>query len=866
MRKITLTILSFVFAVVSFGQTPNDCSEGFDNNVCNEEPFTITSDTSTDDVVDFGAGTGSNPSTNPNGTNQGCLLGGETSSTFMLVNVISDGTLEWSIGDDAGSFNCFDWIMWPIQTDGSTCAQLQAGTLPPVSCNWNGNCEGFTGMADAANMPAGGEASNFEAAINVTAGEQYLICLSNFSFADLDVPISFFGSAAISCSASVPDQTICEGDIAEANVILEGLTNPGFSWNTTVGVMGDPSAGPDFDLNPTVTTDYEIYITENGAPTDTARFTITVVYPPTPDAGLDDDACAQINYQLTGTPSDPANITSWSFVGPSGTATANFIPNNIVLNPNVNANQAGVYQYVFSEDNGVCPVETDIVEIEHHLVTQDIVTVDPLCGNQCSGSITITSPTAVSYSIDNGLNWAANNDFQGLCAGDYVVISKDAFGCVTSDPITLTDPAPVTITVSADITICIDGSTELLADASVGTSFDYTWSHTASTDSNQVVMPVSDTQYDVFATNEFGCTSPIVSINVSLFPPLTVTITPDNTVCPGDSSTITVNVSGGMGAPYYYNWFEPVNAHPSGTNEATFTPLASTTYRIEVTDGCSTPMKVVQSSIIVDPVPVPDFVSDITESCAPGEFNLSNLTDPALSDQLVWNISSGSSLNNLQNINLNIDEPGSYDVQLIVTSSAGCTDSITKSDYLKVYAIPIAEFTNTPKYPTMFNPTTTMVNLSVGAVSYEWDFGTDGNPMLSTEENPTVTYPDATVATYPSQLIVTSIHGCLDTAWLDIDVIPELLLYVPNSFTPDEDVFNPTWGVVIDGIDVVGFELNVFNRWGELVWKAQDPSEKWDGTYQGKLVETGTYVWTLSAKDVVNDKKYAFNGHLTVLY
>jgi gliding motility-associated-like protein len=664
----------------------------------------------------------------------------------------------------------------------------------------------------------------------------------------------------------VPDQTICVGDIAEANVSLEGLTTPGFSWNTTVGVMGDPSAGPDFDLNPTVTTDYEIYITENGAPTDTARFTITVVYPPTPDAGLDDDACAQVNYQLTGTPSDPANNTSWSFVGPSGTASANFIPNNIVLNPNVNANQAGVYQYVLSEDNGVCPAETDTVDVEHHLVAQDITATDPLCGNECSGSITIISPTAVSYSIDNGMNWVATNDFQGLCAGDYIVISKDAFGCIKSDPVPLTDPAPVTITVSPDITICIDGSTELLADANIGTTFDYTWSHTASTDSNQLVTPGMDTQYDVFATNEFGCVSPTVSINVSLFPPLTATVTPNDTICPGESSTVTVTVSGGMGAPYYYNWFEPVNAHPSGTNQATFTPSGTTTYRIEVADGCTTPMKIVQTTIKVDPVPSPDFTSDITESCDPGEFNLTNLTDPLLSDQLVWNVSNGTTLNDLSNVNLNINEPGSYDVQLIVTSPRGCVDSITKFDFLKVYAIPVAEFTNAPKYPTMFNPTTTMVNLSVGAVSYEWDFGTDANPMLSTEENPTVTYPDATVATYPAELIVTSEYGCMDTARLDIDVIPELLLYVPNSFTPDEDVFNPTWGVVIDGIDVVGFELNVFNRWGELVWKAQDPSEKWDGTYQGKLVETGTYVWTLSAKDVVNDKKYAFNGHLTVLY
>ena len=80
-----------------------------------------------------------------------------------------------------------------------TCAAIQAGTQAPIRCNYNGLCEQFTGLAST--IPAGATSmTNWEAPVAAGTYTQYLICLSNFSSANTTVPLSFGGTAVVSCS------------------------------------------------------------------------------------------------------------------------------------------------------------------------------------------------------------------------------------------------------------------------------------------------------------------------------------------------------------------------------------------------------------------------------------------------------------------------------------------------------------------------------------------------------------------------------------------------------------------------------------------------------------------------------------------
>ncbi len=177
--------------------TAGDCAVAA--NVCSNASFAI-------DPNGYGAineiciaGTcAANPDVNVNGTNPGCLLSEELNSTWMIVNVLTGGSLTFELGTpNSGTLNCLDWSMWAYTP--STCSAIQAGTQAPIRCNYNGDCEQYTGLAST--LPAGATSmTNWEAPLNPGSYTQYLICLSNYSSAITTVPLSFGGTAVVSCS------------------------------------------------------------------------------------------------------------------------------------------------------------------------------------------------------------------------------------------------------------------------------------------------------------------------------------------------------------------------------------------------------------------------------------------------------------------------------------------------------------------------------------------------------------------------------------------------------------------------------------------------------------------------------------------
>lgn len=131
--------------------------------------------------------------------NWGCLRSNELNSTWMIVNISGGGSLEFTFGGLGSQAGFYDWIMYPYNA--STCAQVLANQVAPVRCNWNGVSYGGTGLA--ATVPGGGDASNFEPPLNVVAGQQFLICFSNWSSVTTNVPLEFGGSATVSCTPVV---------------------------------------------------------------------------------------------------------------------------------------------------------------------------------------------------------------------------------------------------------------------------------------------------------------------------------------------------------------------------------------------------------------------------------------------------------------------------------------------------------------------------------------------------------------------------------------------------------------------------------------------------------------------------------------
>jgi gliding motility-associated-like protein len=259
------------------------------------------------------------------------------------------------------------------------------------------------------------------------------------------------------------------------------------------------------------------------------------------------------------------------------------------------------------------------------------------------------------------------------------------------------------------------------------------------------------------------------------------------------------------------------------------------------------------------------FSVDNSAKCVPAIFTFSNDTDPSVTDDYFWYFSNGETVMNLTDFEMEFTNAGQYDVQLVVVSPDGCIDSLTRNNYLTAYPKPKANFTYLPTPVTVLNTAVFFQNYSQGAVDFDWYFE-KGSPSFSWEENPTTVFPEGEIGEYEVELIVTSQYGCKDTALAIVPVVPEVILYAPNTFTPDGDGFNNVWRVFISGISMDNFDLEIYNRWGELLWDSHNPDAAWDGTYDGKLVEQGTYVWKMRAMDMFTDEKFEWNGHVNVLY
>lgn len=131
------------------------------------------------------------------GTDMGCLLAGELNSSWLKITITGSGSLGFIFGANGTQIGFYDWSMWQY-TGPATCNAIANNTLAPVRCLWNATSIGGTGLANT--IPAGGSVGNFGPQLNVTAGQQYIICLSNYSFVNTNVILDFIGTAIVDCA------------------------------------------------------------------------------------------------------------------------------------------------------------------------------------------------------------------------------------------------------------------------------------------------------------------------------------------------------------------------------------------------------------------------------------------------------------------------------------------------------------------------------------------------------------------------------------------------------------------------------------------------------------------------------------------
>lgn len=540
---------------------------------------------------------------------------------------------------------------------------------------------------------------------------------------------------------------------------------------------------------------------------------------------------------------------------------ATFQPGNVITGLS-----AGNYTIQVNDMNGCFATSLEVVGEPTPVQIDNIIITDVTCNGLSDGAVEIFASQGTgpyTYSDDNVI-FQAGPIINGLSAGNITVYVNDANGCQATGNAVISQSQPLIVALSNDTTICDGGMANLCTVLQGGTApYSFTWNGVAS--GNLPCLPTNVAgNYTVEVSDANGCTSVIDDQNVFVNPPLQLNAGSDATVCAGDPANLFAEALGGNGGPYTFTWTNDQDATVLNGNTQVVNPIQTTVYTVNVDDGCSTPPLSVQVTISTFVVPTIDFSAAISSGCAPLDVTFDNNTNQAVLASTFIDYGNGNSeTTSVQFTNQVYDVPGCYDLFIEITTTDGCIADITLPSYICVYQVPDASFTYSPNEISLLDPEVDFINTSLNADAYTWTFG-DGS--VSAETNPIHVFPETAGGEYPVTLTAITNEGCTSVYTQNIVVSELVQFYVPNTFTPNADSFNPKFEpVFIPGFEPLDYKFQIFNRWGEFLFESQDISIGWDGSFGGNIVADETFIWRMEFRETQTDKVYEFFGHVTVL-
>lgn len=578
--------------------------------------------------------------------------------------------------------------------------------------------------------------------------------------------------------------------------------------------------------------------------------------------------------------------------GVSGPYTYTWLPSG--GNSNVASLAAGNYTVIVG--SGACTVSKTLT------ITQPAgfsINVSP-SATICPGTSTVfTASGANTYTWNTG---ATGANLTASISSIYTVTGSDASGCTNTATVGLmTHPAPV-ISISGNTLICGAGATTTLTANGANT---YTWMPGNMNGMTAVVSPPSSTIYTV--TGAFvstGCSN-TATIGV-IANGFVLTPGPLLNICLGQSATLTAN---GMTD---YTWT------PGNFNGPSYvvTPTASQDYTVLGAIGsCTytanqfvtvTPLPTVNINPNPPPMVCPGTPVTLNATGAttyiwqPGNLNGATISVAPMSNQ-VYTVTGNTGgcideatvlLTLAPSVNVNVSapltickgdiatltatganyynwEPGggagsSFTVQPMhnttytVTASNGGTCIATTTVNVNVNYVN-ADFVFDPVKPT-YDDYIHFTNISTHNTNNFWYFT---NQTISNEVSPTILFDEP--GTYVACLLVSDVRGCDDTLCKEIIVgCPENAVYIPNTFTPNDDGLNDIFRVGTLGQCIESFEMDIFDRWGERIFNTKTLEKGWDGKVRGTLAKDDVYVY-LVKYTMTNKKAYTKTGHVMLM-
>ena len=598
-----------------------------------------------------------------------------------------------------------------------------------------------------------------------------------------------------------PNSTLCPGEVVQ----LEGDVSPDYTnvyWSGGDGTFSDIN-----DLNATYT----------AGPGDGEEITLTLHADGCTGPISDEIIVYNLADALTGI--DSQGLTAIC-TGESLTLTAEgtgfFTWSTNVIAPNITVSEAGTYTVSVTN---ACGTDTESITITEETLPTVTVT-NPLQEQICAGEAVELNATGAGGIITwSTLETGASIEVD---AADwyYATISNDCAVVMDSVEVQITPFPEVSISPDGPLSLCKQATLTLTA-TGIG---NFTWSN-QSTASTLTVSQAGT--YSVQASNMCGVADDEIVVNFGGFLPIAEISAPDLSLCPQE--VILLTGSGGNS----YEWNGVAGSDELVVDEAG-------TYVLTAINDCGSDDATV--SITWDQIPNANLINGPEFAICNGDQALVQVTGTG-----TFHWSDGAVANSQV-----FSETGEY----YVYAEAACGTDTAFFQVLEEQIVAQAFVT-----PVLGEAPLEVVftNETSNAVTVQWVFelGETG-----TGQEVSHTYEDS--GDYLAQLQVTSALGCEDLLSIGISVgACPFTLYIPNTFTPDNDGVNDQ--ITVQGECIRAFEWHIFDRWGREVFTSTDKEARWSGAdISGYAVMNGDYPYWVQITDS-NGETHRFMGSITVI-
>ena len=694
--------------------------------------------------------------------------------------------------------------------------------------------------------------------VTVTAANS---CTASTSASLTVKPLPQF-SIAPSSSSICANTTSVSLSVSASSPALTYTWYPNTNLSTNSGTLTDAF--------PATTTIYTIIGSLNGC-TNVSQTTVNVVPPPSLSSQLSSNTlCSQA---FNGSP-NTITLTA----GGASSYTLQTFPDMSNNNPGGPVSQltaippyTGIGSATLSGSNGVCTVS---LTTTFSILPNPTITVNNYTPVICAGeSFTYTNQGANTYTWSS-----ATPNFTTFSNGGVAVahpsvnsvfsVFGGSLGCnsaLHTSTITV-NPLPQ-VTVSPNpAKVCFGSTVELSA---IGNGASFVWlppyglnNYTNST----VVSHMGQSQnYTVIATLNH-CSNTAVAL-VSVMPlPIPVIVPIKDEVCLYEE--IHLRGEGGI----YYEWQAP--------NLQTFTiqnlqlPISHMnlaglfTLKIVDVNGCA---NYSNHPVVVHDLPNGYLQPEETEFCVPNCLGFEFKANPVSQNITAGNWSMDGKQYSSDNFTVCFSKDKTYTISGPISNEFSCKNTVSISVIGRPK--PRAAFYVTPENPVEGLNEVQFVNVSSNIVGYSWAASgisgidpsapstgsaqgvgmtqSDWMSFKSEESSPTYMFEEAGV--YGLMLMVKNEYNCWDTVMQTIKVESDFVAYIPNAFTPNGDGLNDTFYPVLRGVKK--FELQIFDRWGELIFSSNSAEQIWDGTFKGQECQQGVYNYKLVLLNVKREEK-----------